>query len=91
VADTPQLILDQLTGPGGKGWPILGRSKVDPSRDNTLVEAIAEVRDALLAPRPSLINSEYAFDAPTNLQLIDGSTYRTERMVEAIAEKMEGK
>ncbi|OZC60038.1 hypothetical protein CH276_18860 [Rhodococcus sp. 06-470-2] len=91
VADTPQLILDQLVGPGGQGWEILGRSKVDPSRNNTLVEAVAEVREALLKPRPSIINGEVAFDLPTNAQLIDASTYRTEEMVKKVLDKLEGK
>ncbi|WP_280510286.1 peptidoglycan recognition protein family protein [Nocardia farcinica] len=41
---------EQLLGPddgkgGFKGWKILGRSKVDPNRDNTLVEGLAEVRN----------------------------------------------
>lgn len=84
VADTPQLILDQLVGPNGQGWEILGRSKVDPARFNTLVEAIAEVRAALVVPRPSIINNEVAFDLPTNAQLIDASTYRTEATVAEI-------
>lgn len=35
---------DQLVGPDGKGWSMLGKSKIDPARDNTLVEAIAELR-----------------------------------------------
>lgn len=91
MADTPQLILDQLTGPNGKGWPVLGRSKIDPSRDNTLVEALGEVREALLTPRPSIINPDVAFDQPTNTRLIDASTYRSERMLEAILQKLEGK
>lgn len=91
VADTPQLILDQLIGPNGQGWPVLGRSKVDPSRDNTLVEAVGELRSALLDPRPSLVNGDVAFDVPTNAQLIDGATYRTEEMVKAIVSKLEGK
>ncbi|MFE3051613.1 N-acetylmuramoyl-L-alanine amidase [Nocardia sp. NPDC059239] len=38
------LTKDQLMGPDEKGWKILGASKVDPKRDNTLVEAIAELR-----------------------------------------------
>lgn len=91
VADTPQLVLDQLIGPNGQGWEILGRSKVDPSRFNTLVEAVGELRSAVLDPRPSAVNPSVAFDLPTNTHLIDGSTYRTERMVEAIVEKLEGK
>lgn len=46
---------DQLLGEDGptgfKGWSILGRSKVDPKRDNTMVEALAEVRDNLAEVR----------------------------------------
>lgn len=85
VADAQTLILDQLIGPGGKGWPILGRSKVDPSRDNTLVEALAEVREAMCVPRQSLVEgSQAAFDHATFGQLTDAATYRTERAVEAI-------
>ncbi|WP_052068581.1 glycoside hydrolase family 25 protein [Rhodococcoides fascians] len=91
VADTPQLVLDQLIGPNGQGWEVLGRSKVDPSRFNTLVEAVAEVREALVKPRPSIINSEVAFDLTTNAQLIDAATYRTEEMVKKLVDKMEGK
>ncbi|WP_052070971.1 glycoside hydrolase family 25 protein [Rhodococcoides fascians] len=91
VADTPQLVLDQLIGPNGQGWEILGRSKVDPSRFNTLVEAVAEVREALVKPRPSIINGEVAFDMATNAQLIDAATYRTEEMVKKLVDKMEGK
>lgn len=89
VADTPQLILDQLVGPNGQGWEILGRSKVDPARFNTLVEAIAEVRAALVVPRPSIINNEVAFDLPTNAQLIDASTYRTEATVAELKTTLE--
>lgn len=91
MADTPQLVLDQLIGPNGQGWEILGRSKVDPSRNNTLVEAVAEVREALVKPRPSIINDKVAFDLPTNAQLIDASTYRTEEMAKKILDKLEGK
>ena len=42
---------DQLLGEDGpdgfQGWPILGRSKVDPKRNNTVVEAVAELRTDL--------------------------------------------
>lgn len=39
-----QLIKDQLSGVGGKGWPILGRAvETDPDRDRYLVEAIATI------------------------------------------------
>lgn len=91
VADTPQLILDQLIGPNGKGWPVLGRSRVDPSRDNTLVEAVAEVREALLASNPSLINDQVAFDMPTYSRLTDAATHRTWEAVQRIEKKLEGK
>lgn len=42
-------VRDQLLGPddgkgGFKGWKILGRSKVDPNRDNTVVEALADLQ-----------------------------------------------
>jgi len=56
-------VRDQLLGEDGpdgfKGWSILGRSKVDPKRDNTVVEAVAELRNdvaeikRLLAERQS--------------------------------------
>lgn len=41
---------DQLLGPddgkgGFRGWGILGKSKIDPKRDNTAIEAIAELRE----------------------------------------------
>lgn len=46
---------DQLLGEDGpsgfRGWKILGPSKVDPKRDNTMVEALAEVRDNLAEVR----------------------------------------
>lgn len=41
VSDTK----DQLMGPDGKGWRMLGKSKVDTKRDNTVVEALAEIRN----------------------------------------------
>lgn len=89
VADTPQLVLDQLTGPGGRGWPMLGRSKVDPSRDNTLVEAVAEIREALVTRNPSLANPDVAFDLPTYMRLTDAATFRTAEAVERIEKKLE--
>lgn len=88
MADIQQLILDQLVGPGGQGWPMLGPSKVDPSRSNTLVEALAEVRDALCTPRPSLVQLDdqptALLDMPTFLRFTDAATFRTERAVEQI-------
>lgn len=45
-------LLGEDDGKGGfRGWPILGRSKVDPKRDNTVVEALAEVRADLAEVR----------------------------------------
>lgn len=87
---TPELVLDQLSGPGGRGWPFLGAvSKLDPNRSNTLPEALAEVRDVLTTPRPSLINPAVSFDAVTYLQLVDAATYRTEKAVEASTKQVE--
>lgn len=37
-------IKDQLVGVDFGGWAILGKSKINPKRDNTLVEAVAELR-----------------------------------------------
>lgn len=91
VADTPQLILDQLIGPGGQGWDFLGRSKIDPSRNNTLVEAVAEIRTALVGLNPSLANPEVAFDMPTYARLTDAATFRTAETVERIEEILGGK
>ena len=85
---TPELVQDQLSGPSGQGWPILGASKVAPERANTVVEALAEVRDALTAPQPSLINPDVAFDPVTYWRLIDASTYRTEKAVEKLTEQV---
>ncbi len=53
---------EQLLGPDGedgkfKGWKILGRSKVDPKRDNTVPEAIAEIRDSLAEMRKALVDA----------------------------------
>lgn len=86
---TPELVQDQLSGPEGKGWPILGAvSKLDPNRANTLVEALAEVRDALTTPHPSLINPAVSFDAVTYLQLVDAAAYRTEKAVEELTKQV---
>lgn len=106
MTDVPVLALDQLAGPGWQGWEILGRSKVDPSRYNTLVEAVAEIRDALCVPKASLVEgSTFVADHETFGRLTDAATYRTELAVEQltmavvalsatvtqIAAKMEGK
>lgn len=45
---------DQLMGPDGKGWEMLGKSKVDPKRNNTLVEAVAELRSDMAAIKAAL-------------------------------------
>lgn len=47
-------VWDQLRGVDGKGWSILGKSKVDPKRDNTLVEAVAEIKADLAQLRKDL-------------------------------------
>ncbi|WP_342800964.1 N-acetylmuramoyl-L-alanine amidase [Nocardia sp. No.11] len=45
TSQTRDQLLGEDDGNGGfKGWKILGRSKIDPKRDNTAVEALAEVR-----------------------------------------------
>lgn len=86
---TPELVQDQLSGPGGQGWPFLGGpSKQDPNRANTLPEAVGEVRDALTIPRPSLINPTVSFDAVTYLQLVDAAAYRTEKAVEELTKQV---
>uniref|UniRef100_UPI000AAF0673 peptidoglycan recognition protein family protein n=1 Tax=Nocardia acidivorans TaxID=404580 RepID=UPI000AAF0673 len=42
TSDTREQLLGENDTAGRfQGWPILGRSKVDPARDNTVVEAIA--------------------------------------------------
>ncbi|EOM78089.1 hypothetical protein Rrhod_0539 [Rhodococcus rhodnii LMG 5362] len=44
-------VKDQLTGPAGKGWPILGRAaETDGSRDRYAVEAIAAILVQLGGP-----------------------------------------
>lgn len=69
-------LMVQLMGPNGKGWPMLGKSKVDPSRDNTLVEALAEVREELTKKFPSRSkyrDSEEPIDTLAGFELnIDG-------------------
>lgn len=68
----PELIQTQLTGIDGKGWPILGKSKpaalAGEDRDNYLVEAIAEIRDALTAEYESFVEPQYLVDPETGEQ-----------------------
>ncbi|WP_082853962.1 MULTISPECIES: peptidoglycan recognition protein family protein [Nocardia] len=46
TSETHEQMLGPDDGKGGfKGWGILGKSTVDPKRDNTVVEALAEVRN----------------------------------------------
>ncbi|WP_228044869.1 glycoside hydrolase family 25 protein [Rhodococcus pyridinivorans] len=89
VAETPVLALDQLIGPKAQGWPILGKSKVDPTRDNTLVEALAEVRDALIGLQPSLVEPEFlngqppaSLDAATFARTADYQAFHAARNAE---------
>lgn len=91
---TPELVQDQLSGPGGQGWSILGPSKVDPTRNNTLVEAVAEIRDALLTRHTSLVEAEYLggnppaeLDAATYARTGDYQAFHAARQAEqAVAE-----
>lgn len=83
---TPEDVQQQLRGPELKGWPQLG--------DQTVVDALSDVRDSLVQPVPSLINPEVAFDLPTYARLIDAAAYRTERAqerIEAALERIEKK
>lgn len=72
---TPELVQTQLTGIDGKGWPILGKSKpaelVGEDRYNYLVEAVAEIRDALLVPVTSFIEREYLDKDPETGQPVE--------------------
>lgn len=55
--DAAKQIVTELVGlgyPQFKGWEILGRSIVAPDRSNTLVEALAEIRDQLGGPNHDL-------------------------------------
>lgn len=65
----PELIQTQMTGIDGKGWAILGKSKpaalAGEDRDNYLVEAIAEIRDALTAEYESFVEPQYLVDPET--------------------------
>lgn len=92
MADEPVRIHDQLSGVNGAGWPILGRSKVDPRRDNTLVEAVAEIRDALVGVSPSLVEPEYLdgaepawLDVPTFVRAADYQAFHAARLAEQTA------
>lgn len=99
----PELINDQLSGYQGKGWPILGPSKVEPARDNTLVEANAEIRDgvlalvaALLTPTPSMVEPEYLdgaepakLDAPTYSRTADYQAFHAARLAELAVTKVD--
>jgi putative chitinase len=95
----PELVHEQLTGHEGKGWPILGPSKLDPTRDNYLVEAVAEIRDginllveALLTPRASLVEEQFLdghppamLDVPTFTQTADYQAFHAARLSEETA------
>ena len=89
VTDTPVLVLDQLMGPHNKGWSMLGKSRIDPSRDNTLVEAVGEIRDALLELRPSFVEREFLdgaeparMDLPTTVRTADYQAFHASRQAE---------
>ncbi|QDM57084.1 lysin A, glycosyl hydrolase domain [Rhodococcus phage Whack] len=87
--DIPALVNDQLSGPAGRGWPILGPSKVDPSRDNTVVEALAEIRDGLTATYESFVEPEFLggnpparLDLPTAVRFADYQAFHAGRKAE---------
>lgn len=71
----PEMIRDQMIGEGGKGWPILGKSKpaelAGEDRYNYLVEAVAEIRDALLTPITSFVEREYLGKDPVTGQPVE--------------------
>lgn len=87
--DIPALVNDQLSGPAGRGWPILGPSKVDPSRDNTVVEALAEIRDGLTETYESFVEPEFLggnpparLDLPTAVRFADYQAFHAGRKAE---------
>lgn len=55
TSDTREQLLGPDNGKGGfTGWSILGKSKIDDQRNNTLVEALAEVRADIAEIRRTL-------------------------------------
>lgn len=96
MPEIPELVHDQLSGHEGRGWPILGKSKVDPDRDNTVVEALAEVRDALLSVQPSLVEPQYLagaepakLDAATFARTADYQAFHAARVAQETAAAVE--
>ncbi|WP_052060119.1 glycoside hydrolase family 19 protein [Rhodococcoides fascians] len=79
-------VFDQLMGPvkedGKRGWKQLG--------DQSIVDGLSDIRDALVVPFESLIdeNGKVSFDLPTFIKFIDAATYRTEQKVEALSEQV---
>lgn len=72
-------VREQLTGGRNAGeyggWPQLG--------DQTLVNALADVRNAVTAPTPSLINPNVSLTPRNLLRLVDATVWRIERVIEA--------
>lgn len=59
TSQTRDQLLGEDDGKGGfRGWAILGRSKVDPNRDNTVVEALAEVRADIAEIKRQIVERE---------------------------------
>jgi predicted chitinase len=97
AVSTAEEVKNQLTGSpvAGEypGWPQLG--------NQTVVDALADVRDVLTQPIESLIVGEkgpVSFDFVTYVKFIDAAAYRTERAAERIEaalarieKKLEGK
>lgn len=84
----PEDVKNQLTGspePGKyPGWPQLG--------DQTVVDALADVRDSLVQPVQSVVNPEVAFSVPDYVRFIDAATFKTlaaAERIEAILTRIE--
>lgn len=77
VADTPQLVLDQLAGPGMKGWDQLG--------NRSLVDALAIVLTQLIGKNPHTFDG---WEQLGNRTLVDAVAQILRNQV-AIAERLE--
>lgn len=88
TVSTAEDVKNQLTGspePGKyPGWPQLG--------DQTVVDALADVRDSLVQPVQSVVNPEVAFSVPDYVRFIDAATFKTlaaAERIEAILTRIE--
>lgn len=76
IVAVPEDVQQQLRGPQLKGWPQLG--------DQSVVDGLADARDVLLQPTPSLISPEVSFSPVDYWRLTDAAAYRIERAAERI-------